>query len=160
MRSRSMLLAVAATAIVASAIAALSAQGQSGTTLTFKMPAPGPRDVREVDLRPHGTSLGDETVGAVSLRAQGRLAGRAELVCTVTDRRFEGRQCLLTVILRDGIVTAQDAGLDRNLPGAAPSGTSDVFAVTGGTGIYDGASGTATIRHPRTGDVLTLEIAP
>lgn len=116
--------------------------------------------MKGVDLRPHGTSLGDETVAGISLRAQGRLAGRGELVCTITDRRFEGRQCLFTIILRDGIITAQDAGLDRKLPGAAPGGSDDVFAVTGGTGSYDGAAGTATIQHKRTGDVLTVALKP
>jgi hypothetical protein len=158
MRSRSIVVGAVATALVASAIAALSAQGQSGTTLTFKVPAPGPRDLSAVDLRPHGTSLGDEEVGALSLRANGRLAGRAQLTCTLTDRRFQGRQCLFTLILRDGLITAQNAGLDRDLPGGGHAGSADEFAVTGGTGSYDGARGTATIQHKRTGDVLTVAL--
>ncbi len=160
MNSRRILVAVVGAATVGSAVAALSAQGQSGTTLTFNAPAPGARDVRELDLRPHGSSLGDELIAAQSLRAQGRLAGRVEVVCTITDLRFEGRQCLVTLVLRDGVVAAQNAGLDRNLPGTSPTRTADVFAVTGGTGAYNGASGTITIRHKRGGDVMTVALEP
>ena len=160
MKPRKLVVAALATALVASAIAALSAQGQSGTTLIFKAPAPGPRAFKEVDVRPHGLSLGDQELGAISLRAGGRLAGRTEVVCTITDRAFEGRQCVATLVLRDGIITGQIAGLDRDLPGMQPAGKADVFAVTGGTGAYRGASGTATITHPRSGDVVTVALDP
>jgi hypothetical protein len=159
-KPRTAVLAALAAAIIASAVAALSAQGQSGTTLTFKLATPGPGALKTIDHRPHGLSLGDEVVGAISLRASGHLAGRVQSACTITDRRFAGQQCVLTLVLRRGVITTQVAGLDKRLPGAPAAGSADVFAVTGGTGRYHGANGVARITHPQGGDVLTVQLEP
>jgi hypothetical protein len=144
MRTSLILLALAAVAAVATAMTPHSAQGDRVRTLRFTAPAPPPRDFRQVDLPPRGLSLGDEFVGAVSLRRGGHLAGRALSECTITDASFEGQHCSLDLVLRDGLITAETAGLDRPLPGQHLS-PNDVFAVTGGTGAHIGAEGTVTI---------------
>jgi hypothetical protein len=111
-----------------------------------------------VDVPPHGLSLGDRDVGAVSLRRNGELFGRAMAVCTINDASFKGQQCAFTLVLRKGQITVQGGGLDRNLPHAPPPSNADVFAVTGGTGIYAGANGTLTISHGRHADFFTVAL--
>jgi hypothetical protein len=135
-----------------------SAQGEAGRTLTFRAPPPPPRDHHFVDVPPHGLSLGDRDVGAVSLRRNGELFGRAMVVCTINDGSFKGQQCAFTLVLRRGQLTVQGGGLDRDLPHAPPPSNGDVFAVTGGTGIYAGANGTLTISHGRHADFFTVTL--
>jgi hypothetical protein len=61
-------------------------------------------------------------------------------------------QCTLTAVLADGSITLQGASLSKALPGAsAPA--SDVYAITGGTGAYEGATG--TMRRSGNGKVDT-----
>jgi len=153
-RSSPIMIAIpcAAAIVVTGAIAAISAQGQATRTLTFTSPRPSARDIKEVDVRPRGISIGDQFVAGQDLRTGGRLVGRMMGVCTAADQSFEGRQCVATLVLRDGQLTAQGGGLNRHLPGA-PASTQhgDAFAVTGGTGAYEGATGTLTIREARDG---------
>ena len=59
---------------------------------------------------------------------------------------------------KTGQITVQGGGLDRNLPHAPPPSNADVFAVTGGTGIYAGANGTLTISHGRHADFFTVAL--
>jgi hypothetical protein len=165
MRARYLLLVAVVVAGLFSAMAIRSAQGevrsvqgQAGRTLTFRAPPPPPRDHHHVDVPPHGLSLGDRDVGAVSLRRNGELFGRAMAVCTINDASFRGQQCAFTLVLRKGQITVQGGGLDRNLPHAPPPSDADVFAVTGGTGIYAGANGTLTIRHGRHADFFTVAL--
>jgi hypothetical protein len=134
-----------------------SAQGEPGRTLMFRVPPPPPRDHVHVDVPPHGLSLGDRDLGAVSLRRNGALSGRALVVCTINDASFQGLQCDWTLVLRKGQITGQGGGLDRKLPHAT-SPRNDVFAVTGGTGIYAGASGTLAIRHGSHADFFTVTL--
>jgi hypothetical protein len=151
-----------AVALVAgSAVAVAAAPGQSGRTLTFSSPAPVAREFRQVDVRPHGLSIGDHFVGAVSLRAGGRVAGRMHVACTIIDRRYEGQDCDFVLVLRDGTVAASGGGLDRRLPGQAPSPphAPDEFAVTGGTGAYRGASGVLSWQaHADDSSTITLSL--
>jgi hypothetical protein len=130
---------------------------KAARTLVFRVPPAPPRDHVHVDVPPHGLSLGDRDLGAVSLRRNGALFGRALVVCTINDASFEGLQCDWTLVLRKGQITGQGGGLDRKLP-HAPSPGNDVFAVTGGTGIYTGASGTLTIRHGSHADFFTVTL--
>ncbi len=53
-----------------------------------------------------------------------------------------------TLLLSDGQVTGQSAGLDRRLAGVAPTSTpaGDEFAITGGTRAFRGASGTVVVK--------------
>jgi hypothetical protein len=144
------LVAPTAALLAGSALAVSSAAGQDGRTLTFDGSAPARSDVTQVDRRPRGFSLGDQYAVAVSLRSAGRLVGRAHVTCTIIDRRYEGQDCEMVLVLRDGTLTAAGGGLDRKLPGAPkdPDELTDEYAVTGGTGAYAGASGTlATTSH-------------
>jgi hypothetical protein len=56
--------------------------------------------------------------------------GRAQFVCTATDRRGEHEQCTGTIALRDGQIATQ--------------GDAENVALVGGSGAYAGARGTAT----------------
>jgi hypothetical protein len=165
MRARYLLLITVVAAGLISAMAIRSAQGEvnpaqdeASRTLTFTAPPPPPRDHHFVDVPPHGLSLGDRDVGAVSLRRHGALFGRALAVCTINDGSFKGQQCAFTLVLRHGTITVQGGGLDRKLPHTPPPSNGDVFAVTGGTGIYAGANGTLTIRHRHHADIFTVKL--
>src|SRR4051812_28511997 len=77
MRARYLLLVAVGAAALFGATAVRAAHGDTGRTLTFTVPPPPPRDQHQVDVPPRGLSLGDQTVGAVSLRTHGQLFGRA-----------------------------------------------------------------------------------
>jgi hypothetical protein len=158
MRARYLLLVASGAAALLGAMAVRSAQGEPGRTLTFTAPPPASRDQHQVDVPPHGLSLGDEVVGAVSLRSHRELFGRALVVCTINDASFQGQQCAFTLVLRNGQITVHGGGLDRRLPHSPQLGGPDVFAVTGGTGDYAGATGTLTIRHAAHNDVFTVAL--
>jgi hypothetical protein len=132
-------------------------QHNSGQTLRFTAPPPLPQDQKQVDVPPRGLSLGDEIIGALSLRKNGQLFGRALVDCTINDQTFAGQQCTLDLVLRSGLITAKTAGLDRLLPRQLPS-SNDVFAVTGGTGPYTGADGTITIIHGTKADTFVVRL--
>ena len=158
MRARSLLLVAVAAAALFGAVASHAAHGDTRTTLSFTVAPPAPRDQHQVDVPPRGLSLGDQVVGAVSLRTHGELFGRALVVCTINDASFQGQQCAITLVLRNGQITVHGGGLDRTLPHAPPPGGADVFAVTGGTGSYTGATGTLTIRHGRHADFFIVSL--
>jgi len=154
-----------ATALAAGAAAAfaVSAQGQEspGRTLTLKAAQVAPRDGKEIDVKPRGISIGDRFLGAQTLRDGDRAVGRLETDCVVLDASYQGQQCVITLLLRDGQITAQGAGVNRRLPGAsgAPDDSrGDDSAITGGTGAYASASGTLNVRSSRKGDTLTLAL--
>jgi hypothetical protein len=158
MRARYLLLVALGAAALFGTMAVRSAHGETGRTLTFSAPPPAPRDQHQVDVPPRGLSLGDQVVGAVSLRTHGALFGRALVVCTINDASFQGQQCAMTLVLRNGQITIHGGGLDRKLPHSPPPSGGDVFAVTGGTGSYTGATGTLTIRHGRNADFFIVSL--
>jgi hypothetical protein len=158
MRARYLLLVAVGAAALFGATAVRAAHGDTGRTLTFTVPPPAARDQHQVDVPPRGLSLGDQTVGAVSLRTHGQLFGRALVVCTISDASFQGQQCAMTLVLRNGQITVHGGGLDRRLPHSPPLGGPDVFAVTGGTGRYTGATGTLTIRHGQHADFFIVSL--
>jgi hypothetical protein len=145
--------------LIGSAIAVSAADGQTGRTLEFAGSIP--RDGKTTDVRPRGTSTGDQFLVAVNLRTDGRVAGRGHFICTVIDNRYEGQDCQIVLVLRDGTVTAAGGGLHKLLPGqpADPAPFTDEFAVTGGTGAYGGASGTLSITtHKDDSSAITLKL--
>ncbi|MFJ4585265.1 allene oxide cyclase barrel-like domain-containing protein [Streptomyces echinatus] len=89
------------------------------------------------DLGPAGPSLGDTDVYSGTAMRDGRRAGRGGGSCQVVHIDGEKRttQCLITIELERGSLTMQSLWA---------SGT-DVLdmAITGGTGIYGDARGTA-----------------
>jgi hypothetical protein len=149
------LAAVAAATILAGSGLVATASGQSaGRTLEFTAKPPAKKDVAQVDLKPRGMSVGDEFVVAETLRANGSTAGRVHAICTIVDVSYEGQECRISLILRDGQLIARGAGLDRNLPGVGDGspGKGDQFAILGGTGAYAGAGGTLTVSSGKGGD--------
>ena len=164
MSGKSTLLAVRATAAVVTGVVVLPATGHDvkpSGTLAFTGKGSS-RDQKVVDVRPRGISLGDHFLGAVTLRLAGAPAGRIEVDCEVVDRTYAGQACSLTLILKDGQVTAQGAGVDKRIPGVGGTTppTGDEFAITGGTGAYQGAAGTLRLKSGRTTDAVTLLFSP
>ena len=72
------------------------------------------------------------------------------------DATYQAQMCNLVAILADGRITLQGAGLDKKLQGVG--GTDEVFAITGGTGAYVGASGSMTRKGNGTRDTLTFTL--
>jgi hypothetical protein len=143
------------------ALAVSAADGQTGRTIVFTGPSGhDPREYKQTDVRPRGLSIGDQFLVAGSLRKDGRVVGRANVVCTVVDRRYEGQDCAFVLILADGTITASGGGLNRLLPGQAPPPphAPDEYGITGGTGAYRGASGTLSM-HSHADDTTTLTLS-
>ena len=89
-----------------------------------------------LDLGDEGPSLGDQYIFHDVLKREGEKIGHDGGVCTITSEKGMELQCLVTVYLSDGQITLQ---------GLATDGEEFVFAVTGGTGQYQGASGEAHV---------------
>ena len=164
MSGKSTLVAALATAVIATGVVVLPATGHDvkpSGTLAFTGKGSS-RDRKMVDVRPKGISLGDQFLGAETLRLAGGPAGRMEVDCVVIDHTFAGQACSLTLILKDGQVTAQGAGVDKRIPGVGGTTppTGDEFAITGGTGAYRGAAGTLRLKSGRTADAVTLLFSP
>jgi hypothetical protein len=96
----------------------------------------------KVDARPKGVSPGDVFVFSTSLRRDGTADGRAEFVQTVVDPRYRGISMHADLLLSDGTIELQGAGLSRRAPGGAKPSAETDMAIVGGTGAYAGASGT------------------
>ena len=156
--ARILIIATVAAAVAAVLVVSGSAAGHAQRTLTFTLPPPAARDQHQVVVAPSGPSLGDQFIVAGSLRRHGQLFGRALTLCEFNDATFQGQQCIVTLVLRNGTIAAHTGGLDRRLPHAPPPGADDVLAVTGGTGSYAGANGTISVRHGRHADTLTVSL--
>jgi hypothetical protein len=150
--------ALAAGAAVALAVAA-PGQQTAARTLTFSAAAVSPADDRQIDVGPRGFSIGDRSLGSQTLRDGARPVGRLEGDCVILDATYNGQQCVITLLLSDGQITTQGAGVNRPLPGVrSGDGAGDQYAITGGTGRYAGASGTLTMRPGRNGDTVTVAL--
>ena len=151
----------ASAALIGGAALAVGAQGQDQTTrtITFTGGQPVRRDIKQIDIKPRGESLGDQTIGALTVRRDRRAIGRLLSQCTAIDASYEGQTCTITLLTRDGQIIAQGAGEDRALPGhGGNSGTGDIFAITAGTGTYAGATGTLRPRSTRKGETITVTL--
>ena len=151
----------ASAALIGGAALAVTAQGQDQTTktITFTAGQPARRDIKQIDIKPRGETLGDQTIGAVTVRRNGKPTGRLLNQCTAVDASYEGQTCTITLLTRDGQIIAQGAGEDRALPGHGRNpGTGDIFAITGGTGTYAGATGTVRPRSTRNGETITVTL--
>jgi len=106
-----------------------------------------------LDLGAPGPSLGDEFVISETLYRRGRDVGMSGVVCTnvhaMAPYDVLTWQCLVTLSLRGGQITLQ--GLIE-IQGEEDMGPF-TLAITGGTGKYSGAAGTARFRGrgPTTG---------
>ncbi|GAA2725464.1 hypothetical protein GCM10010315_57630 [Streptomyces luteosporeus] len=89
------------------------------------------------DLGPAGPSLGDMDVYSGGIVRDGRTVGRGGGSCQVVhvDGEKLTKQCLLTIELEGGSLTMQSLGV---------SGAKTLdMAITGGTGVYRDARGSA-----------------
>jgi hypothetical protein len=93
-----------------------------------------------LDLGTSGPSLGDQFVFASDLTRHGRMVGHTGVVCTLTSVARDESQCLGTAwfdhrgqITIQGLVAGQPETFD--------------FAITGGTGAFDGAEGRLVVRE-------------
>ena len=150
-------LAAAAAVFVPGSAAQITAPGS--LTVQFRHTE---AKVSLVDIGPKMTrrrpseSPGDLAVGSARLRdAAGAIVGRMHQSFMVTGGRGEAttEQVNATFVLRDGQITLQGV-VDNNKPDAPL-----VVAITGGTGRYDGARGSAHIRESRSAVTLELRFA-
>jgi hypothetical protein len=138
------LIPAVAAAAVAGAVPLASAPAAPAGSFTLAASLDRHSMVR-VDARPRGTSPGDVFVFSTSLRRDGGADGRAEFVQTVVDPRYRGISIRADLLLADGTLELQGAGLSRRAPGGdRPSAETDM-AIVGGTGAYAGASGTVRL---------------
>lgn len=152
-------LAAALTAgTIAALVAVLPAQGQDPTgerTLTFtSTQARG--DEHFIDLPPKGPSAGDRVALAATLHQAGKVAGRLEGDCAWVDKRFAVLQCDVVAIFPDGRLALQGAYANKRIPGIG--GTAEEYAIVGGTGAYEGASGTMGRKGGGKRDTLTISL--
>ena len=89
-----------------------------------------------LDLGEKGDSLGDQFIFHDVLRQAGQRVGHDGGVCTLTSVEGGQAQCLVTAYLSEGQITIQGLIVET---GQTPERFT--FAVTGGTGQYEGASG-------------------
>ena len=88
------------------------------------------------DIGDQGPSLGDATIFSDKLLRGGKQVGQQGGSCTIVDVQNAGVNCVGTVKLRDGQITYQ---------GLVSSDPTKELVVTGGTGAYLGAEGSATL---------------
>jgi hypothetical protein len=128
--------ALAAAAVLA-VVAATASGHSSGQTIKLVQ---HDSSFQFVDVAPKGgaqepPSQGDEYVIGGTDTENGKPAGRTSLVCTITKPGAKGlSQCVGTLILPRGTISASGVSYIAT--------NSDTYAVTGGTGVYAGASGT------------------
>jgi hypothetical protein len=157
MRSRGTLLGVVAAAAIATAVPLASAPAAPSSSFTL-LARLDRRSMIRVDARPKGTSPGDVFVFSTSLRRGGKLDGRAEFVQTVVDPRYRGISMRADLLLSDGTLELQGAGLSRRAPGGANPTSETDKALIGGTGAYAGESGSVKL-VPSGRTTQRLEIA-
>lgn len=116
-------------------------------TLTYKLAGKDAESTRINEGR-RGESVGDRDISAVTLRSNGEVAGRLQGECVVLDNTYEGHLCHLVLIVDGGQITATAGGLRKRVGDIPPTG--DVFAVTGGTGDYQGVGGQIQVDDGRT----------
>jgi hypothetical protein len=100
-----------------------------------------------LDLGTPGPSLGDELVFSERLLRHHREVGESGVVCTVTGATppydVLTFQCVGTLKLRSGQITLQGLIEVQGMDDPGPF----VVAITGGTGKFDNAGGTAVVRN-------------
>lgn len=131
-------LVAAAAAFLPSALAAAAPEGTMVLTARFE-----PRSMFKVGAGRHGPSPGETIVFSTSLTREGKAAGRGEFVQTIVDPRFRGVSTTADLLLPDGTIELQGAGLSSRPPGGAKPSRETDMAIVGGTGAYSGAGGSA-----------------
>lgn len=157
-------LGLAGTALGVSTISA--SQGSAASTgdrvtattepleLTFRLASRGSED-KYIDVGREGDSTGDSYLAAVTLRADGHVAGRLQNECTVLDNTYEGHLCTMAIVLADGQLTLATGGVNKPIPDV-DGRHGDVYAVTGGTGTYLDAAGELRVSDDGSKIIVTL----
>lgn len=134
-------LSVLAAAGLAAGVLATSASAAGGES--FRVTAIT-KQAKNIDVAPRGTNIGDYSVFSADVHRNGRSVGELNGVCTHTRidpaANQGSQQCLLTATLPRGSLTLQDV---IRFSGVQVKGVT--AAVTGGTGHFAGATGTAHI---------------
>jgi hypothetical protein len=159
---RKAVVALVGAVVITAAALAVTAHGQAASkTIVFHIAAATRRDTKQIDLKPNGISPGDEFLNAATISQAGSPVGRAIGACTVIDVSYKGQACVFTLVTRQGQLTLAGGGEERRLPGTGGQpGPGDEFAITGGTGSYAGAAGTATVRSTSSGAAtMTVTLA-
>jgi hypothetical protein len=108
-----------------------------------------------VDVGTPGPSVGDMEVFRDTLvwANDGSPAGKSEGRCTLIELSTHQFECAIVTTLQGGTITTEGIGV------LAP-GAMSTAAITGGTGVYENASGHATlVFHPGGGpSVVTLDL--
>ena len=86
-----------------------------------------------------------------------RQRSREHQRCVGVDKTFGVLQCNIVAILADGRLTLQGASVSKRIPRVG--GTGEHYAITGGTGAYQGAAGTMTRTGNGDRDTLTLSLS-
>lgn len=160
MKTTTATLAATVTAGLAAALLPTTAPATAGaatdaTELTFRLAARD-SESKHVDIGRKGDSVGDHYIAAVTLKSDGEIAGRLQNDCVVLDNAYEGHLCSLVLIIKGGQVTLAAGGVNKRIPNVG--GLGEVFAVTGGSGDYQGAEGELTVGDD--GSTVTLTLLP
>ena len=125
--------------------------------VTLKFHANEVRRNVTLDLGPKGTSAGDEIIENETLIRNGHHLGHDAIHCTLINPTHTSRflvQCTVTWVLHRGQVTGVGAFSFNSIK----------VAITGGTGAFQGAAGTATVKGTQNPlndiDVLRLVLPP
>jgi hypothetical protein len=156
----SMLKRLLALAVVLAATAAAMHAGRasSASTTTYTVQLDKRSLVTALDAKPKGPSSGDLTVFSSTVRDGTKTVGRMEGVTTAIDPRYEGVSFSFVLYLPAGTITLAGGGFNKHVVGL-PAHLPNDLAVTGGTGVYAAAGGTAALKDVnRTTQRLTLSL--
>lgn len=141
MRRVAVLSVLGAAALVAGVLATSASASGGGS---FQVTAIT-KQAKNIDVGPRGTNIGDYSVFSDNVFRNGRSVGELNGVCTHTRidpaANQGSQQCVITVTLPRGNLMLQDV-----IRFSGVQVKSVTAAVTGGTGHFAGATGTAHIR--------------
>ena len=128
-------------ALAVVAVGATGSEGKGGSARTISFQ--GKNAVGElIDVGDEGLSPGDPIVITEDLVAGGKTVGRVDSICTMTQTPPRAR-CAATAVLPGGDISTAGILLNPTQP--------HTEAITGGTGRYKRARGTARITPVETG---------
>jgi hypothetical protein len=104
-----------------------------------------------IDIGDQGLSPGDPVVVTEQLMSGGRTVGRVDTICTMTHTPPRAR-CAATAVLPGGDISTVGILVNPTQP--------HTEAITGGTGKFKQARGTAKIRPGTGGDDVTFKVLP
>src|SRR5215216_3724833 len=138
---------------VALAVVAVGAAGSketAGATKTLSFQGKNPSGGL-IDIGDQGLSPGDPVVVTEQLASGGRTVGRVDTICTMTHTPPRARWAA-TAVLPGGDISTAGILVNPTQP--------HTEAITGGTGKFKRARGTATIRPGKAGDDVTFKVLP